>query len=123
MVFPFDLTSVFLRKLVLALCLLGVFAPLAVKAGVQLEPTPIFELTQDLEKSRCSPSGDQSDDQHAMSCCVLCAAPQVPDGSSAVVLPIAFPQFAQKLLHDRQQLAAIKQDIALRHPIPRGPPA
>jgi hypothetical protein len=111
------------RRVVLALFVLALIAPAVVDSGLQLQATPLFELTQDLEKSRCGPTGDQTDDQHAMSCCILCAAPQVPDGSSAALLKIAFRHFLKDPVDDRQQSALINQDLVLRHPIPRGPPA
>jgi hypothetical protein len=72
MVFAFHLV---LRKLVLALYVLGLVLPLSVQAGIHLQPTPLFELLQDVAASRCElGEGNGDSDHNAEQCCVLCDA-------------------------------------------------
>ncbi len=107
-----------LRQLLLALV-----APVAVQAGVQLQPTAVFLLDRDIAASRCAGGGGQKQDHHAGGeCCVMCAAPQLPESVSietaqALVFPDdAFPVIAA-------QTIGLNLGLALRPPIPRGPPA
>jgi hypothetical protein len=62
-----------LRKLVLALYVLGLVLPLSVQAGIHLQPTPLFKLLQDIAASRCELGQGNGDSDHsAEQCCVLC---------------------------------------------------
>ncbi len=112
-----------LRQFVLALYVLALVAPVAMQTGVQLDPTAVFLLDQDIARSRCSGSGGEEQVHHANGeCCVQCTAPQLPGAASAEnAVPLAFP--VELIPAITPQTTGLKLGHAARPPIPRGPPA
>ncbi len=112
-----------LRQTVLAFYVLALVLPGVVQAGVQLEPTAIYLLEQDLAQSRCANGGEPKIDHHDNGeCCVLCAALQLPDAPVALA-PVDFPENKIASTHIIAQTIGLKLGLASRPPIPRGPPA